>query len=132
MRGCVLDSSGSELELLMNSCEQGIKFSGCVTKDWEYHEELRSYQPLKMVSAPSGKRVTRDLYPCKIIHYYEGHVCQRNNFLVPRVLRWFLRLRKFVHSWSWGKVLTCYIKCFDKFCFSTLSVTFGNLEINYL
>jgi hypothetical protein len=38
MRGCVLDSSGSELGPLMDSYEQGIKFSGCVTKDWEYLE----------------------------------------------------------------------------------------------
>jgi len=47
----------------MDSCEQGSKFSGCVTKDQEYLEELRrGYQPLKMVSAPSGRQVTRDLY----------------------------------------------------------------------
>jgi hypothetical protein len=39
----------------MYSCEKGSKFSGCVTKERAYLEELRSYQPLKMVSAPSGK-----------------------------------------------------------------------------
>jgi len=52
------------------------------------------------------------------------------HLLVPRILKWLLRLVKFVLTCSRGKVLTCYIKCFDKFCFSTLSVTykqeFGN------
>ena len=135
----------------MDSCEQGSKFSGCVTKDQEYLEELRrSHQPLKMVSAPSGRQVTRDLY----LRYNDkllwraGVLVQQffmvapniygpsvwnllhGTLLVPRILRWLLRLGKFVHCWSRGKVLTCYIKCFDKFCFSTLSVTykqeFGN------
>jgi len=108
---------------------------------------LRSYQPLKMVSAPSGRRVTRDLYLCyndELLwvlvqqffmvapNIYGPSVWNllHGTLLVPRILRWLLRLGKSVHCWSRGKVLTCYIKCFDKFCFSTLSVTykheFGN------
>jgi len=49
-------------------------------KTWEYLEELRSYQPLNMVSTPSGKWVIRNLYLWTMIHYYEGQVCQHNNF----------------------------------------------------
>ena len=58
----------------MDSCEKGNKFSGCVTED-EYLEELRSYLPLKMGSAPSGEQIARDLYLCTVIQYYEGQVC---------------------------------------------------------
>jgi hypothetical protein len=121
--------------------------SSCVAKDREYFEELRSYQLLKMMFAPSGKRVTRSVYNDKLL--WRAGVPMQQFFMValnicgssvwnllhgtllePRILRWFLRLGKFVLCWSRGKILTCYIKCFDKFCFSTLSVTykqeFGN------